>query len=91
MGKLLEGAYPETYCSFPLALGVLGNFVDGVRSVMPTIERLGNYLREIRDSGGRSELFVGVFVEGASGFTLQVNDMAELTKLSLDLCVEHYF
>ena len=58
---------------------------------MPTIEGLRNYLKEIKDSGGRSELFVGAFVEGTSGFVLDVNDMSELADMSLDLSVEYYF
>jgi hypothetical protein len=90
-GQLLEGTYPETYCSFPLARKAPGNFVDGIRSLMPTIEGLRNYLKEIKDSGGRSELFVGAFVEGTSGFVLDVNDMSELADMSLNLSVEYYF
>jgi len=89
--ELLEGTYPETYCTFPLARKAPGNFVDGIRSLMPTIEGLRNYLKEIKDSGGRSELFVGAFVEGTSGFVLDVNDMSELADMSLDLSVEYYF
>jgi hypothetical protein len=58
---------------------------------MPALERFRTYLREIRDTGGRSELFIGVFVEGTSGFILDIKDMLKLADMSLDLDVEYYF
>jgi len=40
--------------------------------------------------GGRSELFVGVFAEGVTGFTLEPPVMMELSELSLELSVDIY-
>lgn len=46
--------------------------------------------RQIALTGGRTELYVGVFVEGDSGFTLATDDMRRLAELSLELSVEVY-
>ena len=90
-GEALEGTYPETYCSFPLLQKVQGNFVSGIHTLMPTLQKFHGYLKEIDESGGRSELFIGVFVESSSGFILGVDDMRELAYLSIRLSVEYYF
>ncbi len=90
-GAPLEGTYVETYCSFRLKEKVDGYFVDGIHDLMPTLEGFRTYLREIRDTGGRSELFIGVFVERTSGFVLEMKDMSKLVDTSLDLYVEYYF
>ena len=90
-GASLEGIYEETYCTFRLKEKIDGYFVDGIRNLAPALEKFGAYLKEIRGSGGRAELYIGVFVAGTSGFTLDVNDMLKLTNMSLDLSVEYYF
>ena len=89
-GAALEGTYQETFCPFRLREKVAGYFTNGIRELMPYLENFRLYLKEIRQSGGRSELYVGVFVEGMNGFTLGVADMSKLADLSLDLSVEYY-
>jgi hypothetical protein len=90
-GASLEGIYGETYCTFRLKEKIDGYFVDGIRDLTPVLEKFRIYFKEIRDSGGRAEVYIGVFVEGMSGFTLEANDMLRLTNMSLDLSVEYYF
>ena len=90
-GDRLDGIYKQTFCPFRLKDKVDGYFVDGIRDLMPSLEKFRAYFREIRESGGHSELFVGVFVEGTSGFKLEVKDTTDLAAMSLDLSVEYYF
>ena len=90
-GQPLEGTYPQTCCPFRLREKVHGYFIDGIRDLMPVMERYRTFLNDVRNTGVRSELYVGVFVDGTSGFTLNVEDMLKLTSMSLELSVEYYF
>lgn len=89
-GLLLEGVYKETYCSFALVKKQAGYFVDGVKSLLPLLTSHSEYLHRVRDTGGRAELYIGVFVEESSGFVFPIEDMSALVGLSLDLAVEYY-
>lgn len=90
-GRLLEGKYKETYCSFTLIKKKVGYFPDGVRELLPFLGSHKEYLSKLRSAGGRSELYVGVFVEKSAGFVLSVADMSALAGLCLDVAVEYYY
>ncbi len=90
-GKALEGISKETYSSFPLKEKTLGYFIDGISDLLPGLIGLKNYFQELKVSGGRLELFVGVFTDESSGFTLDTNVMLALAALNLALSVEFYF
>lgn len=89
-GRPLEGAYKETYCSFILLEKQAGYFADGVRELFPLLNSHKGFLHQLRDAGGRAELYVGVFVEEPSGFIFSVEDMSALVDLRLDVALEHY-
>jgi hypothetical protein len=90
-GRVLEGINKETYCSFQLKEKVQGYFVDGIVDLLPALRPSKPYFNELRRSGGRIELFVGVFTDQSSGFVLDVDNMLELTDLGIALSVEYYF
>jgi len=90
-GKSLEGASKETYCSFPLKEKTPGYFIDGISDLLPGLIGSKNYFQELKVSGGRLELFIGVFADESSGFTLDTDGMLALAALNLALSVEFYF
>lgn len=90
-GSPLEGEYKETYCAFTLQSKQEGYFVDGVRVLIPLIESHADFFSDVKSTGGKSELYIGVFVEESAGFTLLTEDMAALWKIGLDLSVEYYY
>ena len=89
-GRPLDGIYKETYCSFSLVKKQAGYFADGVRELLPLLNAKKEYLHHLRSAGGRAELYVGVFVEGSSGFTFAAEDMSAFVDLRLDVAVEYY-
>ncbi|MBD3817264.1 MAG: DUF4279 domain-containing protein [Halothiobacillus sp.] len=89
-GEILEGLYRRTYCCFELTRKAAGVFTDALPSLLQTIKKHKNFLETLVLDGGRSELFVGVFAEGATGFTLEPPVMMELSELSLELSVDIY-
>lgn len=90
-GHPLEGEYKETYCAFTLQSKREGYFVDEVRALLPKIGLHANFFSDVKSSGGKSELYIGVFVEESAGFTLSAEDMATLGKIGLELSVEYYY
>ncbi len=90
-GGLLEGLNKKTYCCFDLLPKQPGDFTDGIRQLIPLLSKHGSYFQSLVLEGGRAELFVGVFAEETTGFTLSVQDMATLANLSLELSVEIYY
>lgn len=87
-GLLLDGNYEETYCCFRLLPKLEGDFSIGIMKILPILSPHKEYLKLFVDEGGIAELFISVFTEGATGFTLNPQKMAELTSLSLCLSVE---
>jgi hypothetical protein len=90
-GDPLDGIYKETYCVFTFVDRQEGSFVDGVDELVPSMARHRDFLRSMVDTGGSSELYVGVFVDGDTvGFTLGVATMAALVDLGVRLTTEFY-
>ncbi len=68
-----------------------GWFTDGIDRVSSLLNTHRTFLQSIQDTGGSSELYVGVFVEGeTTGFTADVTLIATLADLRVNLSVEIY-
>ena len=90
-GEPLDGVYKETYCSFSLIDRQNGWFTDGVNQALPSLASHREFLRSISDTGGCAELYVGVFVDGdTTGFTMDIEMMAALADLRVQLSAEFY-
>ena len=92
-GRPLEGSYKETYCVFGLIDQQSGWFVEGVRGLLPSLAKHREFLSSIADTGGSSELYIGVFVDGgdSAGFSLDSSTMAALADLHVKLAAEFYW
>ncbi|MCS4231150.1 DUF4279 domain-containing protein [Stenotrophomonas chelatiphaga] len=89
-GELLDGFYPTSYCCFDMVREGFGDFTEALAPLLDQLDGKEDAFRQIASTGGRSELYVGVFVEGSSGFTLTGADIKRLAELSLELSVEVY-
>lgn len=89
-GGLLDGVNQQTYCCFILIPKSPGNFAEHINELMLNLLIYRDFFRSVVDAGGRSELFVGVFSESSTGFTLGTADMSKLSEASLDLSIEVY-
>jgi hypothetical protein len=65
--------------------------MDGISDLLPGLIGLKDYFQALKAGGGRLELFVGVFTDESSGFTLDTDRMLALAALNLALSVEFYF
>lgn len=89
-GELLDGFYRTSCCSFDLVVQATGDFTEALAPLLSQLDGKQSIFRQIALTGGRTELYVGVFVEGDSGFTLATDDMRRMAELSLELSVEVY-
>jgi hypothetical protein len=89
-GTPLGGHYKETYVSIPLTGKVEGDFVEGVRNALTSLKDKSTVFRFLIQSGGRCELFIGVFSDGKMGFTLTAKDMSDLSFCNLDVSIDAY-
>jgi len=89
-GEPLDGFYRTSYCNFDLVEKAFGDFTEALAPLLSQLDGKQSIFRQIALTGGRTELYVGVFVEGDSGFTLATDDMRRMAELSLELSVEVY-
>lgn len=91
-GRILGGLYKTTFCTFELIERNAGFFTDGVSQVVPFLTKHRDFLNSIYETGGRTELYVGVFVDDAdtTGFTMEVDMMNTLADLRVQLSAEIY-
>jgi hypothetical protein len=90
-GRLLGGIHKATFCTFDMIEKQAGFFTDGVDQVLTQLARHREFLVSLFETGGRSELYIGVFSDANStGFTMEPNLMAAIADLRLQLSVEFY-
>lgn len=89
-GQPLEGSYRLTYCLFNLSR-------VGEEALHETIERIAvqlkpkeEFLRRLRSSGGRAELFIGWYSPSNSGDILSHELLKNLGNLGIDLALDVY-
>jgi hypothetical protein len=90
-GTLLEGNYDRSYWHTPFTPrddSDVGNFLAR------TVERLrqhGSFFKDIRDTGGAVELFIGLFADGVNiGATLTHDLLAAIGDMGIDLGLDIY-
>ena len=90
-GRLLGGVYGFTFCTFELIEKNAGFFTDGIVEVLSRLAAHRQLLQSISDTGGSSELYVGVFTDAdTAGFTMGVEMMEALADLHLQLSTQFY-
>lgn len=67
-----------------------GNLAVSLTKLVQDLEPKRQFLREIEATGGRSELFVGVFLDGNAGELLPANLLRTIGELRIDLALDIY-
>jgi hypothetical protein len=89
-GELLPGTNKLTFCTFPLAKGPDSKLIAAIRDSNKSLLTKQRHIRSIIRSGGRLEYFLGLFLNGNSGFELDVEIAEELAKLGVKLSLDIY-
>lgn len=97
-GRLIFASASETYCGFKIP-GLLekemqeidgGDLDERLWTAAQFLEPKGDFLREIVETGGRNEFFIGCFFDRMSGETLQWQVLSALAKLRIDVALNLY-
>ena len=81
--------YQETYCSFRLHEETC--YVDdALEQVLAKILVYQDFIDRFVETGGHSELFIGVFNEENSGFTLDLDLLSKCLELKTELSFDVY-
>jgi hypothetical protein len=92
-GTLLEGLRTESYWSSLLgntATSEVGLLEESIESALRSLEPHAQFLAEIIQSGGRAELFIGLFGDRNLGFELSPSMLKICSELGLALAFEIY-
>ncbi len=88
-GDVLKGTYHETYCCFELEAGN-DSLVKALQNMNSKLQLCGLFLREIRETGGGMEYFIGMYFERNTGEVFDCALMGELSELGISLALDLY-
>jgi hypothetical protein len=89
-GRVLYGVWENTYVTFRLMDGQRIGLADALSSCVRQLKQLASALGKLRQSGAKTELFVGWFLDQDSGDALPSDLLAALSSLGLDLSLDVY-
>lgn len=89
-GEELVGTYRETYCSFNISKGEAENLDNTISNFCVANLDKSDDLSEILRSGGRIELFIGLFVNENFGIELDPVVMGALSRARISLAFDCY-
>lgn len=93
-GKNLEGTYNELYCFLKLYREPQKSDKktpsEAIRSVLESLHAVKNQLKELVDTGGRLEFFVGIYSEENSSVILSTDLMRQLANFEISLSFDIY-
>jgi hypothetical protein len=91
-GKELGGIYESSYCSFPLLSTEKSDssVSDGLLSAIKMIDNCGCFFDEINQTGGKVEIFLGIFFHSNSGDEIHHDTLSDLGRLGVNLSLDLY-
>jgi len=89
-GRLLEGLYDESYCSFKLEAGIDEKLIDSIKDMNRKLKSHQGFLEGIRNTGGVLEYFIGLYFEVNTGETFSCALLSELSDMGIDLSLDLY-
>jgi hypothetical protein len=89
-GAPLDGVHTTTYWSSRLGAGSGDDLPKALEEATTSLEAHGDFLRLLRDTGGRVEFFVGWFFSANAGALLPHTLLARMGPLGVSLALDVY-
>ncbi|NYF31096.1 MULTISPECIES: hypothetical protein [Sphingopyxis] len=86
-GKLLPGAYTESYCAFDIGKGDDGELADFLRQTLKRIAPSAAFIAELRQTGGTLNFFI-TWTPGERGEVFDVTLLTDMARLGIALGIE---
>jgi Domain of unknown function (DUF4279) len=89
-GVPLDGVYDCSYCSFCFNRQIDEELHDMLDRILNCLIQHKDLFYRIRDTGGRSEFFVGWYSPGNTGDTFSYELLNKINSLRIDLALDVY-
>lgn len=89
-GKVLEGVRDRSYCTFPMSEGDNGQIAKAIEAALDQLQKKGQDLRDLRESGGRFDFFIYWEADGMAGETFRPDLLSKLGELGIELQLDIY-
>ena len=89
-GEKLSGLYVQTYWLYEFCFPRTSTVEECLPKALETLIPHGEYLRRIASTGGRCELFIGVFLATNAGIELDSNLVRQVANAGLSLSLDLY-
>lgn len=89
-GDLLEGVYDSSYCTFCFNRRKNEQLHEMLDRIVDELLLHKELFDKIRNTGGRSEFFIGIYLIDNNGDTLTHKLLCKIAKLGIDLALDIY-
>jgi hypothetical protein len=89
-GKPLDGTNKNSYCSFRLSEGPDTDLEAEINKWNKAFSSKRSFFTRFVETGGQFEYFIGLFLNGNSGFSLSVEAMRGMEELGIELALDIY-
>lgn len=89
-GQVLDGSYTQTYWLHKWTLPEGSEIETSLLTALDTLRSKAEFFKKLNSTGGRSELFVGVFLNKNAGVELNTNLVRQLADAGLGLSFDVY-
>lgn len=84
-GQVLDGVYPQTYWLYKFGFPKKTEIEDCITKALVVLSPKRDFLNRICSTGGRCELFIGMFLEKNAGFELGRDLIRQVAAVGLAL------
>lgn len=84
-GQSLNGVYAQTYWVYKFGTPKQAEIEDSISKALAVLSAKRDFLNRICTTGGRSEFFIGMFLEKNAGIELDLNLIRQVGELGLGL------
>lgn len=89
-GQVLDGLYAQTYWLYKFGFPKGTEVEDCILKALESLSSKREFLKGVISTGGRCELFIGVFLEKNAGVELEANLVRQLADAGLGLSFDVY-
>jgi hypothetical protein len=84
-GQILDGVYTQTYWLYKFSFPKKTEIEDCIAKALAVLSHKSDFFSRICSTGGRCELFIGIFLEKNAGIMLDRNLIRQVADLGLAL------
>jgi Domain of unknown function (DUF4279) len=89
-GTLLGGVREESYCAFNIGSSDDGALSECLQTAVARLKREGDFLREIRATGGSLMFYVSRYTSGDTGEVFETGLLKDMAELGIELGINAY-